>query len=52
MIKEAFGNNNNFSFDLFLLDTVLKEILSLHSNKTTHSNDAPHEINKRNADLF
>ena len=52
MIKEAFGNNNNFSFDLFFLDTVLKEILSLHSNKTTHSNDAPHEINRRNADLF
>ena len=38
MIKEAFGNNNNFSFDLFFLDTVLKDciLIKLHTAMMHH----------------
>ena len=33
-------------------DTVFKEIVSLDTNKSTHSNDVPTKIVKANADLF
>ena len=52
MIKETFGSNKTFSFDLVSSDTIFKEILSLDTKKATHSNDGPTKIVKANANLF
>ena len=52
MIKETFDNDKTFSFDLVSPDTIFKEIVSLDTNKSTHSNDMPTKIVKVNADLF
>ena len=52
MIKETFDNDKTFSFDLVLPDTIFKEIISLDTNKFTHSNDVPTKIVKAKADLF
>ena len=52
MIKETFGSNKTFSFDLASSDTIFKEIVSLESKKNTHSNDVPTKIVKANVDLF
>lgn len=45
-IKETFVDKNIFSFDVSL-DRIFKEIVSLDSNKTTHSNDLPTKIFKQ-----
>ena len=52
MIKETFDNDQTFSFDLVSPDTIFKEIVSLHTNKSLRSNDVPTKIVKTNADLF
>ena len=52
MIKETFDNDKTFSFDLVSPDTIFKEIVSLDTNKSTHSSDVPTKIVKANADLF
>ena len=52
MIKETFDNDKTFSFDLVSPDTIFKEIVSLDTNKSTHSNDIPIKIVKANPDLF
>ena len=52
MIKENFDNGKTFSFDLFSPDTIFKEIVSLDTNKSTHSNNVLTKIVKVNADLF
>ena len=52
MIKEIFDNNKTFSFDLVSPDTIFKEIVSLDTNKSTHSHDVPTKIVKANADLI
>ena len=52
IIKETFDNDKTFSFDLVLPDTIFKEIVSLDTNKFTHSNDVPTKIVKAKADLF
>ena len=52
MIKEKFGYNKTFSFDFVSSDTIFKEIVSLDTNKATHSNDIPTKLIKTNADLF
>ena len=35
MIKERFGSNKTFSFDLVLSDTIFKEIVSLNTKQAT-----------------
>ena len=40
------------SFDLVSFDTIFKEIISLDTNKTTHSNDVLAKIGKANADFI
>ena len=52
MIKDKFGYNKTFSFDFVSSDTIFKEIVSLDTNKATHSNDIPTKLIKTNADLF
>ena len=52
MVKEIFDNDKTFSFDLVSPDTIFKEIVSLDTNKSTHSSDVPTKIVKANADLF
>ena len=52
MIKETFDSSKTFSFDLVSSDTIFKEIVSLDTNKATHSNDVPTKNVKANADLF
>ena len=52
MIKETFDNDKTFSFDLVSPDTIFKEIVSLHTNKSLISNDVPTKIVKTSADLF
>ena len=52
MIKETVDNDKTFSFDLVSPDTIFKEIVSLDTNKSTHSSDVPTKIVKANADLF
>ena len=52
MIKETFDNDKTFSFDVVSPDTIFKEIGSLDTDKSTHSNDVPTKIVKDNADLF
>ena len=52
MIKETFDNDKTFSFDFVLPDTIFQEIVSLDTNKSTHSNDVAAKIVKANADLF
>ena len=51
-IKEIFGDNNIFSFDLVVLGTIFKEILYLESFKPTRSNVVPTKIVNANVDLF
>ena len=48
MIKETFDNDKTFSFDFVSPDIIFKEIVSLDTNKSTHSNDVPTEIVKAN----
>ena len=52
MIKETFGGNKTFLFDLVSSDTIFKEILSFDTKKAMHSNDVPTKIVKANANLF
>ena len=40
-----------FSFDLVSFDTIFKEILSLDTEKATHSNDVPTKLVKAKASL-
>ena len=48
MIKETFDNDKTFSFDFVSPDIIFKEIVSLDTNKSTHSNNVPTEIVKAN----
>ena len=41
-----------FNFNHVSSDTIFKEIVSLDTNKATHSDDVPTKIVKANADLF
>ena len=52
MIKETFDDDKTFSFDLVSPDTTFQEIVSLDTNKYTHSNDVPTKIIKGNTDLL
>ena len=50
MINETFDNDKTFSFDLVSPGTIFKEIVSLDTNKSTHSKLT--KIAKSNGDLF
>ena len=52
IMKVTFDSNKTFSFDLVLSDTIFKEMVSLDTKKTTHSNDVPTKIIEANTDLF
>ena len=52
MIKEAFDYDKTFSFDLVSPDTIFKDIVSLDTNKSSHSKDVPTKIVKDSADLL
>ena len=52
MIKETFNNYKTFSFDLISPGIIFQEIVSLDTNKSTHSNDVAAKIVKANTDLF
>ena len=52
IFKETFGNKKTFSFDFVSSETILKEVVSVATNKATHSNDVPTKIVNEDADLF
>ena len=51
-IKETFDNDKIFSFNLVSPGNIFKEIVSLYTKKSTHSNDEPTKTVKANEDLF
>ena len=52
IVKETFDSNKRFPLDLVSSDTTFREIISVDTKKTMHSNDVPTKIVKANADLF
>ena len=51
-IKETFDNDKIFSSNLVSPGNIFKEIVSLDTKKSTHSNDEPTKTVKANEDLF
>ena len=51
-IKKARDSSDCFSFKLFTVEDICKEILTLDASKTTQRDDIPTKIVKNNSDIF